>query len=175
MFGLSEITMKHVFLLFGLALLISSCGSETTMKYRISGVTFNDSGPLFEGPVTLQHEFANTINDSLSKNGYTPEQLKKITLSSATYTCNDSLGFDGIGSLVFQLTAENTSMLEAGVINPIPAGSKAVSLKPSAEANLVEFFKQPKIFLITDANAVRDAERELNIKADFEFEVVVSQ
>ncbi len=167
--------MKQLICLLGLALLISSCGSETKMTYRISGVSLSDTGPLFEGPVTLQHEFTNTLNDSLAKSGFKPEQVKAVFLRSANYTCSDSLGFDGIGSLVLQLTAENANMLEAGVINPIPSGSKSASLKPSVEANLADFFKQPKLYLITDANALRDAERELNLKADFEFEVVVSQ
>lgn len=167
--------MKPIVLLLAISALFASCGSDQTVTYSLKDVAFTAEGPLFEGPNTMQYELTNSLSDSLKAAGFTIEQLEKVQLKSASFSTSDSLGFGAFNSIALQLAAENTPMVSAAIINPIPAGAKNTDLTISKEAELTDFFKQPKIYLVTDANLTKDQEETANFKANIVFEVTVSK
>lgn len=167
--------MRQIILLLAISTFFASCGTDQTLTYTLKDVPFSAEGPLFEGPNTMQFELNQSIEDTLKKAGFTAEQLDKVQLKSVSFESLDSVGFGAFNSLAFQLAAENTPMVSAAILNPIPANTKQAELAVSEEAELTDFFKQKKIFLVTDANLTKDQEESAQFKANIVFEITVSK
>jgi hypothetical protein len=166
-------TMKQLGIAFGILLLLSSCGEEVKKKYTISGAALVAEGPLFDGPNTLQG--AHVIDLSSIDPQLTAEKIASVRLVNANIQTTDSIGFDRIRNMVFQLTSANASMQNIASVNPVPKGVKAVALSPANEQEITELFKQSDLVLILDADLEGDLDGNLEYSGDFEFEISYKQ
>jgi hypothetical protein len=161
---------KSLFILASaLALFMASCGTVTTKTYTIDDVTMVAEGPLFDGSNTLQA----TVPIDLKKleSWATAENVDKVTVKSITLTTTDSIGFDRIRSVIFQVTADGAQMQQAAVLNPVPTGVSNINLNPALDADLKDLFKQSALILVADADLNGDMDGNLEYKAKIEFEV----
>jgi hypothetical protein len=101
----------------------------------------------------------------------TPENVEKVTVKSITFTTTDSIGFDRIRSVIFQVTADGAQMQQAAVLNPVPTGVSSITLNPALDADLKDLFKQSALILVADADLNGDMDGNLEYKAKIEFEV----
>jgi hypothetical protein len=64
-------------------------------------------------------------------------------------------------------------MIQSAVLNPVPEGASSISLIPSAEADLVELFKQKEMLFVADAELRADKDGNISYKAVVEFELTL--
>ncbi len=157
------------FLATALALFTASCGTVTTKTYTIDDVTMVAEGPLFDGSNTLQATVPIDLKNLES--WATPENVEKVTVKSITFTTTDSIGFDRIRSVIFQVAADGAQMQQAAVLNPVPTGVSTITLNPALDADLKDLFKQSALILVADADLNGDMDGNLEYKAKIEFEV----
>lgn len=165
--------MKYIGIAFSLLLFLSSCNEEVKKTYTISGVSLVAEGPLFDGPNTMQG--AHVIDLSSIDPQLTPDKVAQVRLTSARIQTADSVGFDRIRNMVFQITSATAGMQKAASLNPIPKGTKSVALLPADEQEISDLFKQSDIVLILDADLEGDLDGNLEYSGDFEFEVTYKQ
>ncbi len=161
---------KFLFL-FALAIVLftASCGTVTTKTYTIDDVTMVAEGPLFDGSNTLQATVP--IDLKTLESWATAENVDKVTVKSITLTTTDSIGFDRIRSVIFQVTADGAQMQQAAVLNPVPSGVSSINLNPALDADFKDLFKQSSLIFVADADLNGDMDGNLEYKAKIEFEV----
>lgn len=156
-----------------LVLLITSCGTEVRKNYTINNINLKAEGPLFDGPNTLQasHVFDLTSIDPELKS----DRIKSVRLIKASVTTTDSIGFDRIRSLVFQITSANEGLQQLAVLNPVPDGINTADLNPSTEADVKKLFGQNELTFVLDADLEGDQDENMEYSGNFEFEIVYKQ
>lgn len=156
-----------------LVLLITSCGTEVRKNYTINNINLKAEGPLFDGPNTLQasHVVDLTSIDPELKS----DRIKSVRLIKASVTTTDSIGFDRIRSLVFQITSANEGLQQLAVLNPVPDGINTADLNPSTEADVRKLFGQNELTFVLDADLEGDQDENMEYSGNFEFEIVYKQ
>lgn len=156
-----------------LVLLITSCGTEVRKNYTINNINLKAEGPLFDGPNTLQasHVVDLTSIDPELKS----DRIKSVRLIKASVTTTDSIGFDRIRSLVFQITSANEGLQQLAVLNPVPDGINTADLNPSTEADVKKLFGQNELTFVLDTDLEGDQDENLEYSGNFEFEIVYKQ
>jgi len=160
--------MKYCAFLFLIAAVFASCAPvQNHIEYTIEDVSFVFEGPLYSGPNTAQAALTVDIQDILDSLNMSLTNVTKVELKSAElYT--DSLPIEGIQSFVIQFTSEQASMIQAGVLNPVPVSNR-ISMQPSAEANLADIFREKDLIALLDADIVEDADTSFVIYGSFTF------
>lgn len=167
--------MRHFYKLIGIFLMItltSACTKLETSTFKIENIALKAEGPLFEGPNTAQGEINKQLEGYAKSLNITVENIESAKLKSVTIKTIDSGNFDLFSSIKIQLVSEKTDMMDIGVINPIPAGSKEVKLSIAGElSDLIELLKQEKITIVADAGLTKDIDMNINWNCDLEFEI----
>jgi hypothetical protein len=154
-------------------LLLAACAGETKQLEHEISLPLTCSGPLFEGSNTAAPEFHNFMDSLLKAKGYTAKQLHSVKLVSATLSTEDSMGFDIAGSATLSMSTPKSNMQEVAVLNPLPKGSKSVSLKTSEERELNSYFSEPNISMVCDLNLVKDRDADFTMMGKFRFRIFV--
>lgn len=161
-------------LLAMMALALNSCSPSTEQTtYKLENITFEYEGPLLEGPNMGQYTV--TVNLPEQFEGVEAGQVHKASLKSALITPGDGTDFSLLSSLVLQLASDDAEMVQAGVLNPIPEGSKEASLQPSTEADLTDFFNGESFILVLDAALKEDLYDNMQLKGTFEFNLEIKK
>lgn len=166
---------KIIFALLGLvALLNTACngGGEKT-SFTMKDVAFELSGPLYEGSNPGQYIVQVDLKAILGDKYHDGVKITGATLKNATIKAADSSNFDGISSFVLSIASDNADlkMKELAVLNPVPAGSKQVELKPAEEISADDYFGEKQFYVIVDATLAKDMDANLKFLGDFEFEL----
>lgn len=149
--------------------LLTSCSEGITKKYAIENIDISVEGPLFDGPNTMQA--THSIDLSKIEPGLLPEHIQEVKMTRATVATSDSAAFNNVRNFVLQFTAADAKMQKAGVLNPVPKNASTVELTPSAEADLLDNFKQQELIIILDADLEGDRDENLTYTGNFEFEI----
>ncbi|MFY8137729.1 MAG: hypothetical protein ACOVMR_06465 [Flavobacteriales bacterium] len=163
--------MKYLSILSICAILFTSCGHEEKVVFTSEEITLSAEGPLFEGSNTLQGSMLIDLNKI--KAGTTAENVESVKIKSVKLTSTDSLMFNEISNITLQCTSNDASMIQSAVLNPVPEGASSISLIPSAEADLVELFKQKEMLFVADAELRADKDGNISYKAVVEFELTL--
>jgi len=161
--------MKKILLFILTVAILTSCSEGITKKYVIENIDITVEGPLFDGPNTMQATHG--IDLSQIETGLLSEQIQAVKMTKATITTADSAAFNSVRNFVLQFTAADAKMQKAGVLNPVPQNSSTVELTPSAEAELLDNFKQQELIIILDADLEGDRDENLTYTGTFEFEI----
>jgi hypothetical protein len=164
---------QALYLLAFAALMLASCGKEAKKNYVIQKVKLQAEGPLFDGSNTLQASYP--LDLTALEPGLTADKVKHVKLISAEVLTTDSLGFDGIRSMSFTVTAADAKMQQLAVLNPMPKGISIAKLAPSTEADVKDLFKQNELILIVDVDLEGDLDGNLEYEGNFVFEVLYKQ
>lgn len=154
-------------------LLLASCAGETKQLEHEISLPLTCSGPLFEGSNTAAPEFKNFMDSLLKSKGYKAEQLYSVKLISATLSTEDSAGFDLAVSATMSMSSPKSNMQEVGVLNPLPKGSKRITLKTSDERELKTYFAEPNISVVCDLNLAKDRDTDFTMNGTFRFRILV--
>jgi hypothetical protein len=154
-------------------LLLASCAGETKQLEHEISLPLNCSGPLFEGSNTAAPEFRNFMDSLLKSKGYTSEQLHSVKLVSAMLSTEDSAGFDNSASATLSMSTPKSNMQEVAVLNPLPKGSKTITLKTSDERELRGYFAEPNISMVCDVNLLKDRDPDFIMNGKFRFRIFV--
>lgn len=154
-------------------LLLASCSSERKQLEHEISLSLTCSGPLFEGSNTAAPEFKNFMDSLLKSKGYKAEQLHSVKLISATLSTEDSAGFDNAGSATLSMSTPKSNMQEVAVLNPLPKGSKSITLKTSDERELKAYFSEPNISMVCDLNLLKDRDTDFTMNGKMRFRILV--
>jgi hypothetical protein len=162
--------------LLSTALLWSGCVREKAFfTYEITDLEFVSDDMVFEGSNTLQQTHTLKLAAAAGLEQLTEDQIKKVKLTKAILTTDDSLHFDILNSIVLQLSSDNTEMTQLAVVNPIPEGLDQLNMTIAAESDVADAFKQNTIYLIADADVKNDSNTPIRFKASLTFEVTIKK
>lgn len=162
--------MIRPFLLVLIALLGIGCGSaDQVVEYTASDAEFRFEGPLFSGPQSAQAVLAVDIQRILDSLGKTREDIDRVELVGADLNA-DSLAFANLNSLTLQFTGDQSPMVQAGVLNPVPQGMSA-AFTPATEADLGAVFREGICYALLDADIAADADTSFSIFGTFHFKI----
>ena len=149
----------------------NSNGKKTT--FTMKDVAFTLSGPLYEGSNPGQYIVQVDLKTILGDKYHDGVKITGASLKNATIKASDSSNFDGISSFVLSIASDNADlkMKELAVLNPVPAGSKQVTLKPAEEISADDYFGEKQFYVIVDATLSKDRDADLSFLGDFEFEL----
>lgn len=153
--------------------LLAACTGETKQLEHEISLPLTCSGPLFEGSNTAAPEFKNFMDSLLKSKGYKAAQLHSVKLISATLSTEDSAGFDIAASATLSMSTPKSNMQEVGVLNPLPKGSKSITLKTSDERELKAYFAEPNISMVCDLNLTKDRDADFRVNGKFRFQILV--
>ena len=83
--------------------------------------------------------------------GVTSENIQKATITSIELSKNDSLSFSEVESIAVSIMSDDIDMVSVALLNPIPEGSKTISLEFAEEVDIAPFIKAGDFYLIMDA------------------------
>lgn len=163
-------------ILFLLCCLIMACTPSTVQQtYESQEITFTVPGPLFAGANSAQIVMTPPVEELVGE-GKTMEDIVSIHLESATLTSGDSIPFQYWEGVVLQLVSDNSPMVNAGVLNPIPQGESSISIKGSAESELSEVVKDGTFYIVADINLAEDMmDSNLEFTGAFTFSIDVKE
>ena len=161
-----------LFWLISPLLLLSACKKEIKTTFSLNNVALLAEGPLTEGSNTAQGTVKEALAAFLKEHNLTPEQITNVKLTKAVVHTPDSVGFDLVKSITLQLASDDAEMVEAGVVNPIPAGAKMATLQlPAEPKNMLYTLKQNTFTLVADLDIKQDTSMNFPLTGDLEFEV----
>lgn len=165
----------HIALLL-LSLTAMACSPSTVQKtYETEEITFTLEGPLFAGANGAQVVMSPSFEEMLGE-GKTAEDIISLHLTSATFSSSDSIPFQYWEGIVLQLVSDNSPMVNAGVINPIPEDVSTITLKGSAEADLADVVKDGTFYVVADINLNEDImDQDLKFTGTFTFDIAVKE
>ena len=164
------VNMKGIIYFSAIVLVfLTSCGTEVKKNYVIKDIDLTAEGPLFDGPNTLQAN--HTLDLTSIDPELTADKISSVKLVKAQINTSDSVGFDRIRNMVFQITAADAKLQQLALLNPVEKGVKSVTLNPSVEADIKDLFRQKDLTLILDVDLEGDLEDNLEYTGTFEFEV----
>jgi len=156
-------------------LFLAACGGKTKSLEHEVVLNLNCSGPILEGSNTAAPEFKNFMDSLLKANGFKAEQLQSVKLVAASLTTEDSAGFDVATTATMSMLTPKADIQEVAVLNPLPKGSKSITLKTSDERELRDYFSEQYISMVCDLNCAQDREADFNMKGNFRFRVLVKE
>jgi hypothetical protein len=163
--------LKNILILF-LSIAIASCGKKESSILEFNNVKISAEGPLFEGSTTAQGEIETKLKDFAQANGIDEDKIESAKLKSVAVAVKDSTDFNIYSSLTIQFASEKTEMVKAAVINPIPTGSKKLTLTVAGEQdNLIDLLKQDKFTIVADAIVSKDTSMNIEMTGNFAFEL----
>ncbi|MBU6325735.1 MAG: hypothetical protein KJS92_09625, partial [Bacteroidetes bacterium] len=65
------------------------------------------------------------------------------------------------------------NMQEVAVLNPLPKGSKSITLKTSDERELKAYFAEPNISMVCDLNLLKDHDTDFTMNGKMRFRILV--
>lgn len=166
--------MKHLHILIlsiGFFALVG-CGKTEIQTFEFS-TEFTFDGPLFEGPNTAQYTLESKWSSFLQDQQITANDVKSVTLKSATVTLDPSFDIALISDLGLTFAADQIEMVQVGGLNPMNSGMNQVELKIGNDINITPFFKQPKFIFLLDAGFTEELYDNYTASARFNFEVEV--
>jgi len=155
----------------GIALIISCSNPPKVIEYTIEDVVFDFEGPLYAGPNTAQAEIAIDVDDLLSELEMTSATIHGATLKTARIESEDG-PFSGIQSFVVQFAGTSSNMVQAAVLNPVPADT-IVHLNPSREAALRDLVREKQFYALLDADIANDTDSSFTLFGTFTFLIEV--
>ncbi len=161
---------------FLLSMVVMGCTPSTIQKsFTTEEIAFTLTGPLFAGANAAQVVLSPSFEEMLGE-GKTAEDLISLHLSSATFTSTDSIPFQYWEGIVLQLVSDNSPMVNAGVLNPIPSGKSTVTLTGSTEADLADVVKDGTFYVVADINLEEDImDRDLEFSGVLNFDIAVKE
>lgn len=164
---------RSTLLSFLSVLLIYGCSTPTeSVTYTSGPVEVSLVGPLFEGANTAQQTISPDFSSVLPE-GKTVEDIVSVSLSSASFTSQDSIPFDNWQEMVVQFVSDNAPMVNAAVQNPISIEGGSISMSGATEADLGEIFRDGAFYLVCDVNLGADVMEDQHFTADLTFTLQV--
>lgn len=167
--------MKRSTTLLPILLLLIGFGCSPAtepVSYTTGPVEVTLMGPLFEGANTAQQTISPDF-DQLLPEGKTVEDIVSVSLTSASFTSQDSIPFDNWQEMVVQFVSDNSPMVNAAVQNPISIEEGSISMSGATEADLGEIFKDGAFYLVCDVNLGADVMDDQQFTADLTFTLQV--
>lgn len=156
-------------------MIFNSCSSnEKNQTVTLNNIEFTLEGPLYSGSNPAQYTYQVDLKSLLGDQFVEGGKISAASLKSAKISSTDSAAnFDIINSFVLSLASDNkdVKMQELALLNPVPASSKTVELKPSAEAKADGFFAEKQFYIVLDADLKEDIEANMTFKVDLVFDV----
>lgn len=154
------------------ALILSACNTKTVdVTVPLKNAELVLEAPAFAGSNTLQTELALDVDQNFADAGADKNNITEAALTTATIKHKDGSTFDNYESVLLLLFNEKTSMTEVAQLTTIPEGATELVLNVSNEKSATEFFKQPKIGIVIDANLKADDTTGRTINCDLTFVV----
>lgn len=164
-------------LFFALLFVFGGCVGETeVMKMTLKGVTLAAEGPLFSGSNTAQGIATPDLEGWLQSKNKTVQGVMDARLVSAVIYAEDSSSIQAISSMAMSFASDMLEMQSVGVLNPVPEGVSSVVVSVAdKQKNTLAFLKQPVFTVLLDCDMPEDAEDNLLLSADLEFEITLKQ
>ncbi|MDP5168885.1 MAG: hypothetical protein NWR72_01465 [Bacteroidia bacterium] len=144
---------------------LTSCETATkTVLYETGEFEFVLSAPLFAGANTAQVTYVPDFQAMLAESGATPEDLHKVRLQEATFSSSDSIPFMGWEGMVLQLVSDKSPMVNAAVLNPLPANQQKITLSGSPEADITQILKDGSCYVVVDVNLTDDVMEDVTFR-----------
>jgi hypothetical protein len=157
--------------------MLGACKTETTASLPYKDVKLMAEAPFFEGSNTIQGTLETHLGTFAEEHHIKMDDIVSARLKSVTLTTDsDSSNFDLLSSMTMQFASDKSDMIEVALLTSIPQGKKSVELKPASEQkNLIDVLKQDQFTIVIDALFTKDSEKNMEIKANLEFELTYKQ
>jgi len=148
-----------------LPLAMMSCGTTEMKTLTSSEIELKEEYPM---------EGANTVTGiwTIDLGDIDAAKIKKVRLTSITFTTISPETSSEIQEMTIQLAAPGADMQKVAVLNPVPQDVNVLSPSVADEqANLADLIRQKEITLVADINLAKELEAELILKAVMSFEI----
>jgi hypothetical protein len=168
-------------MLFGLLLvwlfLQVACTTVTeTHTLTLKGVVLAAEGPLFSGSNTAQGIATPDLAGWLQSKKKSVQDVRDARLVRVVIQAQDAASMQAISSMSMSFASDMLDMQPVGVLNPVPEGVPSASVSVAdKQKHTLAFLRQPVFMVLLDCDMPQDAEDDLTLTADLEFEILLKQ
>lgn len=158
--------MKKLAISFlSITLILASCTKKTEFSHEIKNVKLTYEGAT-PGPNSIQGEMKLDLDSVFKANSADRQKIKNITVEEFNFSIEDGKTFDNFESFSVNFYSDKNNMTQVASLSPVPAGNKQIKVTVTDQVNLSNYFSEPSIFLIIDANLKASDSTAINLSAD---------
>lgn len=146
--------IKALFVAAAGSFLLASCGGGKKIEFthEINDLKMHIDAPITPGPNTFQAEIQFNLDEVFKQNKADRTKIKSVDIEDMTFTMEGGRNFDNFESFIVNFYSDNHDMTKLASLSPVPKGASVIKTDVTEKAKLQDYFSEPTIFLIVDAN-----------------------
>jgi hypothetical protein len=131
-----------------------SCGGGKPVEFthEIKDIKLHIDPPVTQGPNTFQAEMQFNLDEVFKTNKADRTKIKDVSIDDLSFTMEGGRNFDNFESFVVNFFSDKNDMTKLASLSPVPKGVSVIKTPVTEKAKLQDYFSEPVIFLIVDAN-----------------------